>query len=46
VEHELDDPGTVPQVDEDQPAVVTSPVHPTGHTRERIFASGCELAAP
>jgi hypothetical protein len=31
VERELQEPGTVAQVDEDDPAVVAPPVHPAGH---------------
>ena len=30
-EHELEQPGAVAQVDEDQPAVVAPAVHPAGH---------------
>ena len=33
VEHELHDPRAVTEVDEDQAAVVTTTVHPSGHFR-------------
>ncbi len=46
MEHELDDPGAVAQVDEDQPAVVAPAVHPAGNSRARACALGGQLPAP
>ncbi len=46
VEHELDDPGAVAQVDEDQPAVVAAAVDPAGDARLRAGPLGGQLAAP
>src|SRR6185437_13306664 len=46
VQHELQQPGAVSQVDEDQPAVVSAAVHPARDARLRASALGGELAAP
>ena len=46
MEHELDEPGAVAQVDEDQPAVVAPAVHPAGDAHGLADARGGELAAP
>ena len=46
VEDELDDPGAVAQVDEDQPAVVAAAVHPAGHAHGRVDVAGAQLAGP
>ena len=46
VKDELEDSRAVPQVDEDQAAVVTAPVHPAGHPGLAPGALCGELAAP
>src|SRR5439155_12401 len=46
VEDELDDPGAVAQVDEDQPAVIAAAMDPAGDPRLRIDPIGQDLAAP
>ena len=46
MEHELDDPGAIAQVDEDQAAVVAAAVHPAGHAGLGVGAVGGQLAAP
>ena len=43
MEHELDDPGAVAQVDEDQPTVVAAAVHPAGDARVGAGALGGQL---
>ena len=46
VEDELDDPGAVAQVDEDQPAVVAAAMHPAGDADGRVDVAGAQLAGP
>ena len=46
VEDELDDPGAVAEVDEDEPAVVATAVHPAGDARARSGAAGVQVAGP
>src|SRR6185437_6695999 len=46
MEDELDDPGAVAQVDEDQPAVVAAAVDPAGDADLLPHARGVELAGP
>ena len=46
VEDELDDPGAVAEVDEDEPAVVATAVHPAGDARARSGAAGVQIAGP
>ena len=46
VEHELQQPRPVAQVDEDQPAVVAPPVHPAGHAHLVAGPVGAQLASP
>ena len=43
---ELDDPGAVAQVDEDDAAVVAAAVDPAGHAHVLAHARGVELAGP
>jgi hypothetical protein len=46
MEDELQEPGAVAQVDEDQAAVVTTAVHPAGHAHGRVDVARAQLAAP
>ena len=46
MEDELDDPGAVAQVDEDQAAVVAAAMDPAGDAHVLADACGVELAGP
>ena len=46
VERQLDDPGAVAQVDEDDAAMVAPAVHPPGHAHVLIHPRGIQLAGP
>jgi hypothetical protein len=46
MEDELDDPGAVAQVDEDQASMVATAMHPTGDARLLAGALRRQLAAP
>jgi hypothetical protein len=46
VQHELDQPGPIPQVDEDQAAVVAAAVHPSGDAGLGVHPVRQHLTAP
>src|SRR3989440_125769 len=45
-EHELEQTRSIPQVDEDQAAVVAPAVHPAGHARLAVHVVGSQRARP